>query len=134
MRSLCLTSSDSSGKATWPARVGFLIVGLLLSASLVTTAHAQSASEQPYDRSQQSYQPQEQPSSGPAGTGVPDWAESDPVHPPSGESATGGTGQATTNALGTPANPSRNVPIGGLGWLIAAALGYGSYRLGWAEQ
>ena len=131
MRALRLTSSDSSGTGTSAGRVGVLIVALLLSASIVTTAPAQSTSEQPYDRSQQSYQSQEQPSSGPAGTDVPDWAESDPVRSPSGESSAGGAGQAAANATGPPANPNR-VPIGGLGWLIAAGLGYGSYRLGWA--
>ena len=43
-------------------------------------------------------------------------------------------GMATTNGPSDPPeNPSRT-PIGGLEWLIAAALGYGTYRLGWGER
>ena len=75
--------------------------------------------------------PQRGGASAPPGTGVPGWSESDGSAGAPRSSVGGGPqpkGSATTNGPTTPTNPDRT-PIGGIGWLIAAGLGYGTYRL-----
>ena len=64
------------------------------------------------------------------GSDLSEWAQPDRGAP----SSPSATGMAATNGPSDPpTNPDRT-PIGGLEWLIAAALGYGTYRLGWREQ
>ena len=74
----------------------------------------------------------------PAGTGVPWYAGGDDSDAPGtsvpewaydGSSEPSISGSATTkNSPNSPSDPDR-APIGGIGWLLTAALGYGTYRL-----
>jgi hypothetical protein len=63
--------------------------------------------------------------SDPPGTDVPEWAYDGSVGT-SGRSV-GGSPRANSGP-NSPNDPDR-VPIGGIGWLLTAALGYGTYRL-----
>jgi hypothetical protein len=106
------------------------IVGLLATLLLVglsgPTAHAQRAPKQQAPNQTYQQSPSGAPSpSAPAGTGVPDWAEPER---PSQNQTNPTVGRAATDSPTMPSNPKRT-PIGGLGWLVAAGLGYGSYRL-----
>lgn len=123
------TSSKRNVQSTWKGRVGALLLAMLLAGAFGSIAHAQSPSGETAPN--QTYQQRSSGAqSGPAGTGVPDWAESEQ---PSQPRTSSDVGRAATNDPAMPSNP-RRTPIGGLGWLIAAGLGYGTYRLGWNEK
>ena len=98
-------------------------------------AGAPSAEPRTSAPSQHSRQPRrpERPRQAPPereGSDLSEWAQPDRGAP----SSPSATGMATTNGPSDPpTNPDRT-PIGGLEWLIAAALGYGTYRLGWRER
>jgi hypothetical protein len=74
--------------------------------------------------------------SGPGRVGdLPSWAEphtgSPPSHGPAGAERRSGRGEASAQ-MGNPGVPnpgSRNVPLGGLEWLLAAGAGYGFWKL-----
>jgi len=93
--------------------------------SLPTTARAQ------VDRPPAaSYDFKERGSQNPSGTQLPDWAEpqsSVDDEFPWREAPTRTPNQL--NGMGFPEDPRRNIPLGGLEWLLAAGLGYGAYRL-----
>jgi hypothetical protein len=60
------------------------------------------------------------------GTGLPSAAEPAPPPAPTGPSADGAP--ASTHAPALPDDPAQ-APLPGIGWLLAAALGYGAYRV-----
>ena len=120
------TRTDREWTAGPTVSIGGVLAALLLMGLHGPAAQAQHApSQQPPNPTYQQ-SPSGAPSpSAPAGTGVPDWAES---KPPSQPQSPPMAGRAATDGPTMPSNP-RRTPIGGLGWLLAAGLGYGSYRL-----
>jgi len=111
-------------------RVSFLVCcGLVagLCVAPVSAAQAQAHEQQAPPARSQSVQQSPQSS---APGDVPSWAEPGHAQRGSNQGAYGrqNDGTVQTNAPALPDNPKRT-PIGGLEWLIAAALGYGTYRL-----
>jgi hypothetical protein len=105
--------------------MGVVMLLALVIQSLPSTALAQ-ASRPPAA----TYDFKDRGAQNPSGTQLPDWAE--PRSPSDDDSRQGEAPARIQNQLnGTdlPTDPRRNIPLGGLEWLLAAGLGYGVYRL-----
>jgi len=116
--------------------VSTLLVGLLGG----TLCHGQSRdrrsapglqSSSPSTEMQRPSAPSAAPPAPAPGTDLPSYAEPSAPSPQGvgeGPSSSGGTPRTQEEAPNPPGDPAQ-APIGGLEWLVAAAAGYGAYRL-----